>query len=163
MATRPPASEDRSSLLHPITGYAAGDVRRAVGGGREDRIARLEDGLERLRRMVAGLKGFRGLRPGQRGMVSTPDSSGLMDVYSPDESVDVGRTPNQQLHGVSLGVVLPDPENPCECCAEDAHPIFNSVGCPCITVTKVGMSGCQPIYAIDLDCDCIGVHIGVPH
>lgn len=157
-------AERRDSLLHPVLGCAAADIRRAVDASQGARLARLERTLDATRRALTfDLKLFRGFRVQGRQDIVTPDSSGLVHIYAPPgDPTTIGVDPNVARHAIKVSTEVP-PSEECECCGEDMT--FNFIqhgGCPCFTLEHIGTVNCVPQIRYTLDCGCIRSSIGLP-
>lgn len=156
--------EHRGSLLHPVYGAAAGDIRRAVDASPAARLTALERSLDATRRALTfDLKLFRGFRVQGRQTFVTPDSSGWIHLYAPDGNPTVVEVdPNVARHAIKVRTIVPETEG-CDCCGEDMT--FNFIqhgGCPCLAINYIGTINCVPTFQYALDCGCIRTHAGLP-
>lgn len=117
-----------SSLLHPLYGSAARDIRGAVGashGEQLDRLARQLDGVRRA--IVLRDRDYRGLVISQAGTYLgarvTPDHKRYVSIYSPDDTirVEAGRHPHELALRVDTDVVCVECD--CECPDPDIEAI----------------------------------------
>lgn len=116
-----------SSLLHPLYGYGAQDIRRAVGSSHAANIAHLEGLVEKARRHLAiHHKHPKGHSVGENRQPVTLDENGHTQFRSlqPDVLVIDG-DPNGNPHAATWDIdiealrpLLEIPEG-CECCPEN--------------------------------------------
>lgn len=108
-----PPPRDPSSLLHPVNGFAADDVRRALGLSPVARVEDLERDVARLQRLLAvTLDLFRGfdLQYGVNGSVSPQPRTGKVELNSNDSSILIDPQPYERAHVVNFTVA---PANLC--------------------------------------------------
>lgn len=108
-----PPPRDPSSLLHPVNGFAADDVRRALGLSPVARVEDLERNVARLQRLLAvTLDLFRGfdLQYGVNGSVSPQPRTGKVELNSNDSSILIDPQPYERAHVVNFTVA---PANLC--------------------------------------------------
>lgn len=87
-----------------------------------------------------------------------PDERGWWQVLSPNDTIDIGKTPWGRKHALGLDAALA-----CECCPEDTTITFVDGGdCPCLTfgVGVWNAETCTYQIPFELDCECIGIHGG---
>jgi len=124
MASRP-RGEAPGSLLHPLYGFAAQDVRRAVGASHLARLAQTEALVERMRRHDAlHRKGFRGFVAGADRVPITPDTNGHLRGRSLTPAFIFDRDPNDDPHTFIYDIDIDELRTlldiqECECCPED--------------------------------------------
>lgn len=144
------------SLLNRTYGRAARIARDSLGASNDARIEALLERVDRLERELAyGHRHFKGFLVGDSRIPVRPDIDGWLRIYSDDDSIRIERNPNKLTSVLDLTAPAE-----CECCAENMTYTFNSVGCPCLTITHVGTVGCVASFSVDLDCDCLGAIVG---
>lgn len=96
------------SLLNRATGFAAEDVRRALGVSPTGRIEALERRIAELERHLALVhRHFAGVELGDYRTPVVPDGAGWIQMYSPDDTVTIQRDPNKKPNVIALKAVLP--------------------------------------------------------
>jgi len=106
-----PSHWPTSSLLHPVYGSAARDIRAAVGASSDEQAARLARQLDGVRRaIVLRDRDWRGLiitGGDHSGARVTPDHKRYTAIYSPDDTliIEVGRHPHELALRVDTAAV----------------------------------------------------------
>lgn len=115
-----------TSLLDPRDGFAAEDVRRAVGLSAVARVEELERRCERLERVLSVvLETFRGFDiEGGSAYVSPEPRTGLIRLHSIDGTIDITDEPTGATHGVNIEIGTYTPPLPCfvPCAAPVTNP-----------------------------------------
>lgn len=146
-----PPPRDPSSLLHPVNGFAADDVRRALGLSPVARVEDLERNVARLQRLLAvTLDLFRGfdLQYGVNGSVSPQPRTGKVELNSNDSSILFDTQPYARAHVINATVA---PANLCfpECTSARTGGVGIESFNPLKWFTVCGtVSGVKKCYAI---------------
>lgn len=87
-----PQRYSQASLLHPVYGASARDIRARIGVSRDAKIQEMAEVLDRTRRtMVLHQRGFRGhYLPATKERI-TPDVHFVTRIVSQDESIELGK------------------------------------------------------------------------
>lgn len=101
-------AESMASLLHPLYGTAAQDIRAAVGASSASRVAGIQRRLDGVRRaMVLRDRDFRGLWLKDSQQRITPDHQKFIEVVCPDGTIlwEKGDSPHQLRGCVDVGAL----------------------------------------------------------
>lgn len=148
-----PPPREPTSLLDPVNGFAADDVRRALGLSPVARVEDLERDVARLQRLLAiGLDLFRvfDLQYGVNGSVSPSPRTGKVELNSNDSSILWDTQPRARAHVINATVA---PANLCfpECTGLRTGGIgsetFNPLKWFTICGTVSGVKSCWAIPA----------------
>ncbi|MCC6618790.1 MAG: hypothetical protein IT341_07090 [Chloroflexi bacterium] len=142
-------------------GATADWMRRKVGKSPVPAIRSTTRRVSRLERTVGmQLKVPRGLwMQGATGPVIIPfDARGLIQVWSPQETIDLAKTPWARKHALGLDIDTGLIPEGCACCPEDMNYEVLIIGAPSVTGEWLfNEETCTRVLVLTFECDpCVG-------